>query len=89
MTWLLGCVCLLCRYCECFAGGFYCNDECGCMECNNTKEFEVVRGKVGRPPPDTTSWWWCSHIGVPVFSDPVAVAVVLLLLCCCRRSRRS
>lgn len=37
---------LTCSYCECFAGGLYCQEECGCVECNNTQEYEVTRGKV-------------------------------------------
>jgi hypothetical protein len=35
------------RYCECFAGGYFCHDDCGCMDCNNTQAFEATRAKVG------------------------------------------
>ena len=30
-------------YCECFAVGAYCQDDCGCLDCNNTLAFEHVR----------------------------------------------
>lgn len=30
-------------YCECFAMGAYCRDDCGCVDCNNTLAFEQVR----------------------------------------------
>ncbi len=30
-------------YCECFAAGAFCQDDCGCLDCNNTLAFEEVR----------------------------------------------
>jgi hypothetical protein len=30
-------------YCECFAVGAYCQDDCGCLDCNNTLAFEHIR----------------------------------------------
>lgn len=33
-------------YCECFANGEYCNEECSCNHCFNKEEFDEIRNKM-------------------------------------------
>ena len=31
------------RYCDCFAAGIYCTNECKCEECHNLPQYEEER----------------------------------------------